>query len=65
MQVQGLNMATNAQCVLRGESFCAVTHAHWPTISIVLIHLSDEYRAGTGPVRCALGLTMKDLAAVA
>ena len=65
MQVQALNMATNAQYVLKGESFCAVTHAHWPTISIVLIHLSVEYRAGTGPVRCALGLTKKHLAAVA
>lgn len=65
MQVKALNMATNAQCVLSGESFCAVTHAHWPTISNVLIHLSDEYRAGTGPVRCALGLMKKDLAAVA
>lgn len=65
MQVRTRNMVTSVQCVVREESCCVVTRVHWPTMSVALIRPYDESRAGTGPVRCALGRTTDGRGAVA
>ena len=55
MQARVPNMLTNARCVPREVSCSAVTPVHWLIISTVSTHHWGEYRAGTGPVRSALG----------
>ena len=64
MQVRVPNMLTNARCVPREVSCSAVTPVHWLIISTVCTHHWGEYRAGTGPVRSALGPMTKGRGAV-
>ena len=65
MQARAPNMVTCALCAPREGNFCAVTRAPLLIMSTALIRPCGEYRAETGPVKCALGQMTNGLGAAA